>query len=172
MIQLMLNELSPNNGEIKYKKPLKIGYLSQRPYIFSATLLENVTMFQNYDEHHVLDVLKEVGLMEKVTQLSKGINTMIGDGYEMLSGGEMRRVELARLLLLNPDVVIFDEPTTGLDIKTEQLIVHTVNQFANEKTVITIAHRKEVLKYATRYIEVQNGEVREIDVPHKGGVMQ
>ncbi|GGI03973.1 ABC transporter ATP-binding protein/permease [Mammaliicoccus vitulinus] len=172
LIQLMLNELSPNNGEIKYKKSLKIGYLSQRPYIFSATLLENVTMFQNYDENHVFDVLKEVGLMEKVTQLSKGINTMIGDGYEMLSGGEMRRVELARLLLLNPDVVIFDEPTTGLDIKTEQLIVHTVNQFANEKTVITIAHRKEVLKYATHYIEIQNGEVREIDVPHKGGVMQ
>ncbi|RIL51035.1 ATP-binding cassette domain-containing protein [Mammaliicoccus fleurettii] len=172
LIKLLLNELSPKKGDISYKKTLKIGYLSQRPYIFSASLLENVTMFLKYDEHHVLNVLDEVGLTEKVSQLSKGINTMIGDGYELLSGGEMRRIELARLLLLNPDVVIFDEPTTGLDIKTEQLIVDSVNQFAHEKTVITIAHRKAVLKYATHYIEVLNGEVHEIDLPRKGGVIQ
>lgn len=169
LVHLMLNELNPIEGTINYKKSLKIGYLSQRPYIFSATLLENVTMFQNYNESEVRHVLEKVGLIQKTAQLSKGINTMIGDGYEMLSGGEMRRVELARLLLLDPDVVVFDEPTTGLDIKTEQLIVDTVNQFAQEKTVITIAHRKEVLKYANHFIEVNNGKVSVVENPLKGG---
>lgn len=148
-----------------------MGYLSQRPYIFSASLYENVTMFQNYDENRVNEVLTEVGLLEKVKQLSKGMHTMIGDGYEMLSGGEMRRIELARLLLLDPDVVIFDEPTTGLDIETEQLIVQTVNQFAHQKTILTIAHRKEVLRYATDYIEIHNGTVQSYDASQKGGGM-
>lgn len=171
LIKLMLNELNPNEGKIIYKKPLKMGYLSQRPYIFSASLYENVTMFQNYDENRVDEVLTEVGLFEKVKQLSKGMHTMIGDGYEMLSGGEMRRIELARLLLLDPDVVIFDEPTTGLDIETEQLIVQTVNQFAHQKTILTIAHRKEVLRYATDYIEIHNGTVQSYDASQKGGGM-
>ncbi|ORI06079.1 cysteine ABC transporter ATP-binding protein [Mammaliicoccus sciuri] len=171
LIKLMLNELNPNEGKIIYKKPLKMGYLSQRPYIFSATLYENVTMFQNYDEKRVNEVLTEVGLLEKVKQLSKGMHTMIGDGYEMLSGGEMRRIELARLLLLDPDVVIFDEPTTGLDIETEQLIVQTVNQFAHQKTILTIAHRKEVLRYATDFIEIHNGTVQSYDASQKGGGM-
>ncbi|UXU83440.1 ABC transporter ATP-binding protein/permease [Mammaliicoccus sciuri] len=171
LIKLMLNELNPNEGKIIYKKPLKMGYLSQRPYIFSASLYENVTMFQNYDENRVNEVLTEVGLLEKVKQLSKGMHTMIGDGYEMLSGGEMRRIELARLLLLDPDVVIFDEPTTGLDIETEQLIVQTVNQFAHQKTILTIAHRKEVLRYATDYIEIHNGTVQSYDASQKGGAM-
>lgn len=169
LIRLILNELNPNEGEIYYKKSLKLGYLSQRPYIFSATLRENVTMFQNDDEYQVLEVLDQVGLTDKINHLNKGIDTMIGDGYEMLSGGEMRRIELARILLLNPDVVVFDEPTTGLDIQTEQLIVNAVNQFAKEKTVLTIAHRASVIKYATHFIKVEDGEAFEVAHPSEGG---
>lgn len=169
LVKLIMNELSPIKGQVQYKKDIKIGYLSQRPYIFSASLVDNVTMFQNYDKKQIEDVLQRVGLIEKVNQLSKGIETKIGDGYEMLSGGEMRRVELARLLLLNPDVVVFDEPTTGLDIKTEQLIVNAVNQFSKEKTIITIAHRQEVLKYANNFIKVNNGDVQVTNSPLKGG---
>ena len=169
LVKIIMNELSPIKGQVQYKKDIKIGYLSQRPYIFSASLEDNVTMFQNYDKQQIEDVLQRVGLVEKVSELSKGIETKIGDSYEMLSGGEMRRVELARLLLLNPEVVIFDEPTTGLDIKTEQLIVNTVNQFSKEKTIITIAHRQEVLKYADNFIKVNNGDVQVTNSPLKGG---
>ncbi len=66
-------------------------------------------------------------------------------------------------------MVIFDEPRTGLDIKTEQLIVNTVNQFSKEKTIITIAHRQEVLKYADNFIKVNNGDVQVTNSPLKGG---
>lgn len=169
LVKIMLNELNPNKGTVSYKKELKIGYLSQRPYIFSASVKENVTMFQHYDEHFIHQILDKVGLKEKVEQLSQGIHTMIGDGYEMISGGEMRRIELARLLLMDPDVVVFDEPTTGLDIKTEQLIVDTINEFAYNKTIITIAHRKEVLKYADHFIELRDGRINHIDNPLQGG---
>ncbi|GGI39355.1 ABC transporter ATP-binding protein/permease [Mammaliicoccus stepanovicii] len=169
LVKIMLNELNPNKGTVSYKKELKIGYLSQRPYIFSASVKENVTMFQHYDEHFIHQILDKVGLKEKVEQLSQGIHTMIGDGYEMISGGEMRRIELARLLLMDPDVVVFDEPTTGLDIKTEQLIVDTINEFAHNKTIITIAHRKEVLKYADHFIELRDGRINHIDNPLQGG---
>src|SRR5699024_9611812 len=151
LVKIIMNELSPIKGQVQYKKDIKIGYLSQRPYIFSASLEDNVTMFQNYDKQQIEDVLQRVGLVEKVRELSKDIETKIGDGYEMLSGGEMRRVELSKLLLLNPEVFIFDEPTTGLDIKTEQLIVNTVNQFSKEKTIITIRSEEHTSELQSRF---------------------
>lgn len=169
LVQLIINELNPKKGNILYKKDLTFGYLSQRPYIFSATLLENVTMFKNYDEQAVNVALNKVGLQQKVANLKNEIHTMIGDGYEMLSGGEMRRVELARILLLNPDVIIFDEPTTGLDVKTEQLIVRIIAELSETKTIITIAHRKEVLKHADTFIELKNGQIYEVDNIEQGG---
>ena len=64
----------------------------------------------------------------------------------MLSGGQMRRIELSRLLLLQPDVLIFDEPATGLDVQTEHVIQSVINRKFENTTIITIAHREHTIK--------------------------
>ena len=71
---------------------------------------------------------------------------MIGEGGEMLSGGQMRRIELARILLLRPDLLIFDEPATGLDVKTEHIIQEVLLTSFRKTTMITIAHRAHTIK--------------------------
>ncbi|WP_241965022.1 ATP-binding cassette domain-containing protein, partial [Staphylococcus xylosus] len=112
LVPLLIGERTLSKGTITYAKPLHIGYLSHQPYIFNATIAENITLFKETDELAIETVLKQVALSDKVAQLKKGIYTMIGEGGEMLSGGEMRRIELARVLLLNPDLIVLDEPTT------------------------------------------------------------
>lgn len=159
LVQLLIGERTLSKGTITYAKPLNIGYLSQQPYIFNATIAENITLFKETDESAIETVLKQVALSDKVAQLKKGIYTMIGEGGEMLSGGEMRRIELARVLLLNPDLIVLDEPTTGLDIETEQKIQETLQSHFSKCTTLTIAHRQEVLNTATRRWYIDGGKM-------------
>ncbi|MDN8807010.1 ATP-binding cassette domain-containing protein, partial [Staphylococcus aureus] len=77
------------------------------------SIRDNMTMFQKIEKDKILEALYDVNLKHVVNALENGIDTWIGEGGEMLSGGQMRRIELSRLLLLQPDVLIFDEPATG-----------------------------------------------------------
>ena len=98
-------------------------------------------MFNEVSDEKILQTLETVGLKEKILSLNKGIHTVIGEGGEMLSGGQMRRIELCRVLLLRPSILIFDEPTTGLDIETERVVQQTLEHNFKHATTITIAHR-------------------------------
>ncbi|MEJ7422743.1 ATP-binding cassette domain-containing protein, partial [Staphylococcus haemolyticus] len=84
--------------------------------------------------------------------LKDGIDTRIGEGGEMLSGGQMRRLELSRLLLMKPELVIFDEPATGLDIETERTIQAVLQDHFKESTMLIIAHRDTTINQAERRI--------------------
>src|SRR5699024_4015842 len=122
---------------IKYQKnKLKIGFLIQRPYIYNASISNNMTMFQEIDDNQIFAVLEDVDLKQQVNILKDGIDTWIGEGGEMLSGGQMRRIELSRLLLMRPDVLIFDEPATGLDVQTEQIIQSAISRKFKNTTII------------------------------------
>ncbi|TGR16378.1 ATP-binding cassette domain-containing protein, partial [Mesorhizobium sp. M8A.F.Ca.ET.197.01.1.1] len=105
-----------------------------------------------------------VNLKHVVNALENGIDTWIGEGGEMLSGGQMRRIELSRLLLLQPDVLIFDEPATGLDVQTEHVIQSVINKKFENTTIITIAHRENTIKNADRRIKINEGSVESIKV--------
>ncbi|WP_256026298.1 ATP-binding cassette domain-containing protein, partial [Staphylococcus aureus] len=124
--------------------------LSQQPYIFSASIKQKITMFKDIENNTIEEVLDEVGLLDKVQSFTKGINTRIGEGGEMLSGGQMRRIELCRLLVMKPDLVIFDEPSTGLDIQTEHMIQNVLFQHFKDTTMIVIAHRDNTIRHLQR----------------------
>jgi ATP-binding cassette subfamily C protein CydD len=143
---------------------INFGVLSQHPYIFNTSIRNNVTMFDDTIADKVINnVLTEVNLIDKISHLEAGIDTHIGEGGEMLSGGEMRRIELARVLLLQPDVVIFDEPTTGLDIRTEKIIQAAIARHFQQQTIIFIAHRDSTIRQADIIIELKQGKVQNID---------
>ncbi|MCC0946024.1 ABC transporter ATP-binding protein/permease [Staphylococcus aureus] len=150
----------PTIGTISInQRDLNIGILSQQPYIFSASIKENITMFKDIENNTVEEVLDEVGLLDKVQSFTQGINTIIGEGGEMLSGGQMRRIELCRLLVMKPDLVIFDEPATGLDIQTEHMIQNVLFQHFKDTTMIVIAHRDNTIRHLQRRLYIENGRL-------------
>lgn len=175
LAQLIAQNLEASGGTITYnQKNLNIGFLSQDPYIFNATIRDNITMFHQVEEAQILQVLDDVELKEKVLSLKHGLDTSIGEGGEMLSGGQMRRIELSRILLGHPDLLIFDEPATGLDVKTENVIQNVIERQFSNITMITIAHRAHTIKNADRRILIEqgvlkSGDIRKLNDPQQGG---
>ncbi|HDP4240314.1 TPA: ABC transporter ATP-binding protein/permease [Staphylococcus aureus] len=160
LTHLIAGVYQPTIGTISTnQRDLNIGILSQQPYIFSASIKENITMFKDIENNTIEEVLDEVGLLDKVQAFTKGINTIIGEGGEMLSGGQMRRIELCRLLVMKPDLVIFDEPATGLDIQTEHMIQNVLFQHFKDTTMIVIAHRDNTIRHLQRRLYIENGRL-------------
>ncbi|MBS3366942.1 ABC transporter ATP-binding protein/permease [Staphylococcus aureus] len=160
LTHLIAGVYQPTIGTISInQRDLNIGILSQQPYIFSASIKENITMFKDIENNTVEEVLDEVGLLDKVQSFTQGINTIIGEGGEMLSGGQMRRIELCRLLVMKPDLVIFDEPATGLDIQTEHMIQTVLFQHFKGTTMIVIAHRDNTIRHLQRRLYIENGRL-------------
>ncbi|HEG7121251.1 TPA: ABC transporter ATP-binding protein/permease [Staphylococcus aureus] len=160
LTHLIAGVYQPTIGTISInQRDLNIGILSQQPYIFSASIKENITMFKDIENNTVEEVLDEVGLLDKVQSFTQGINTIIGEGDEMLSGGQMRRIELCRLLVMKPDLVIFDEPATGLDIQTEHMIQNVLFQHFKDTTMIVIAHRDNTIRHLQRRLYIENGRL-------------
>ncbi|HDG6012852.1 TPA: ABC transporter ATP-binding protein/permease [Staphylococcus aureus] len=160
LTHLIAGVYHPTIGTISTnQRDLNIGILSQQPYIFSASIKENITMFKDIENNIVEEVLDEVGLLDKVQSFTKGINAIIGEGGEMLSGGQMRRIELCRLLVMKPDLVIFDEPATGLDIQTEHMIQNVLFQHFKDTTMIVIAHRDNTIRHLQRRLYIENGRL-------------
>ena len=165
LAQIITQQLPVTNGELTVaSRQLRFGILSQTPYIFNTSIKNNITMFNDeITEAQVYKMLNLVGLKEKVAAFKHGIDTHIGEGGEMLSGGEMRRIELSRVLLLQPDIVLFDEPTTGLDLQTETIIQDVIHRQFQAATIIYIAHRDSTIQYADRRVYIENGSVKFID---------
>ncbi|HHO6114335.1 TPA: ABC transporter ATP-binding protein/permease [Staphylococcus aureus] len=160
LTHLIAGVYHPTIGTISTnQRDLNIGILSQQPYIFSASIKENITMFKDIENNIVEEVLDKVDLLDKVQSFTKGINTIIGEGGEMLSGGQMRRIELCRLLVMKPDLVIFDEPATGLDIQTEHMIQNVLFQHFKDTTMIVIAHRDNTIRHLQRRLYIENGRM-------------
>ncbi|HEK7169385.1 ABC transporter ATP-binding protein/permease [Staphylococcus aureus] len=160
LTHLIAGVYQPTIGTISInQRDLNIGILSQQPYIFSASIKENITMFKDIENNTVEEVLDEVGLLDKVQSFTQGINTIIGEGGEMLSGGQMRRIELCRLLVMKLDLVIFDEPATGLDIQTEHMIQNVLFQHFKGTTMIVIAHRDNTIRHLQRRLYIENGRL-------------
>nr|WP_211181637.1 ABC transporter ATP-binding protein/permease [Staphylococcus capitis] len=152
---------TPTEGSVSFNnEDTRIGFLSQNPYIFTDSIKNNIAMFNNeISDKTIIQVLEEVGLKDKVLSLKDTIYTPIGEGGEMLSGGQMRRIELCRLLVMNPDLVIFDEPAIGLDIETERTIQNVIQNHFKDTTMIIIAHRDSTINKAQRRIYLEDGHL-------------
>lgn len=92
-----------------------------------------------------------------VAGLEKGYDTPVGEGGRGLSGGEKQRVALARAFLKKPSVILFDEPTAGLDLRTEQILQRSMKELGETSTVITVAHRLHTIRRADQILFLDNG---------------
>lgn len=137
-----------------------ISVVPQRVHLFSATLRENLLLASPAASDDALRaVLERVGL-EKLLEES-GLNAWLGEGGRQLSGGELRRLAIARALLHDAPLLLLDEPTEGLDAETESQILDLLADVLKAKTVLMVTHRLQGLARFNRIIVMDNGEIIE-----------
>lgn len=141
------------------------SYIAQQPYLFAGTLRENVTMGGHFTDQEVTEALHTSGLQELVSSLPEGLDTNIGEGGRGLSGGEKQRVAVARAFLKKPTMVFFDEPTVGLDVRTEQILATSIDALAKNATVLTVAHRLPTIRKAEWLLVMEEGTVTAMGTP-------
>jgi ATP-binding cassette subfamily C protein CydC len=137
-----------------------ITVVSQRAHVFNTTLRENLRMAspQSTDEQ-IADALKQVDL--HVLLENEGLNAWLGEGGRQLSGGEQRRIGLARALLHDAPLWLLDEPTEGLDAETEQHILALLHKHCQNKTLLLVTHRLHGLEALDRICVMEEGQIVE-----------
>ena len=139
-----------------------IGMVLQETFLFSGTIAENIA-YGNPDASFemIVSAAKKAHAHEFIVNLPDGYQTEIGKNGVDLSGGEKQRVSIARAILMDPAILIFDEATSSLDTRTEQLIQEAMEELIKGRTTIAIAHRLSTLKNAHRLVVVENGQIVE-----------
>ncbi|NAO99155.1 ATP-binding cassette domain-containing protein, partial [Halomonas sp. MG34] len=139
----------------------KLSYISQHPYIFSGTFAENIAIGSTNDaSREAIQVAAEqAGIMDLVQSLENGLDTRVGEAGRGLSGGEKQRLALARAFLNQPSLILFDEPTTGLDLKTERILQNSIRKLSENATIITVAHRLHTIKNADQILFLEEGKL-------------
>lgn len=153
LLQLLVRNYDANQGELFLAgKPIadyaedtlrsQFCFLTQRVHVFSDTLRQNLQFASavNISDEKMIEVLNQVGL-GKLLEKEQGLDIWLGDGGRPLSGGEQRRLGLARILLNDAPILLLDEPTEGLDRETERQILRLILAHAENKTLIMVTHR-------------------------------
>ena len=135
-----------------------IVLVPQEPVLFTGTLSENLLLgLEGSSTKHLLQACDRAGLLETVRKLPKGLETEVGSGKHMLSGGQLRRMAIARALLRQPAILLLDEPTTGLDVQNSMLILNTLRRISDHTTVVMVSHRSEPLKASDHHLILSDG---------------
>lgn len=136
-----------------------VTYISHKSYLFKGTVRENLLMAkQNASDEEMWSVLEKVNL-SGFLKANDGLDTKLNEKADNLSGGQCQRLALARALLHNSDVYIFDEAASNVDVESENKITEQIYKLAQEKTVIMISHRLENIVNADNIFVIKSGEI-------------
>lgn len=175
LVKLLVGLYNPNSGQIKYsgesystvdmdKIRGNIGFVTQDTQLFAGTIRENL-LFVNKDatDEMCLLALKKASCDSLLDRAKNGLDTVIGEGGVKVSGGEKQRLSIARALLRDPKVLIFDEATSSLDSIIEEEITKTVELISNKKEhiAILVAHRLSTILHADKIYVLEKGKIIE-----------
>lgn len=141
----------------------QIGIVSQDVFLFGGTLRENIAYGRlDASEAEIEQAAQRARLDQMIADLPLGLDTIIGERGVKLSGGQKQRVAIARIFLRNPPILILDEATSALDTETERLIQASLEELAQGRTVLVIAHRLATVRGASRIVVVEEGHIAEV----------
>lgn len=159
--EVLINDVELKNISEKQLRR-KINLVNHNSYIFTGTIEENLKMGKaDARKEEMYRVLKQVNLYDFVMSLEDGLSFKIKDGGSNLSGGQKQRLALARALLYDSEIYIFDEATSNIDVESENEIMQVVHEMAKEKTVILISHRLYNVRKAQSIYVLKDGQVKE-----------
>ncbi len=172
LLNLLSGLLQPASGEVLVNGcPLnacdeaswfeQVSYITQHPYIFAGTFAENIAIGagRSVSRTEIERAAEEAGLAAVAAQFEQGFDTLVGEGGRGLSGGEKQRLALARAFLKRPALILFDEPTVGLDLHTERILQRSIAALAEKATMVTVAHRLHTIRHADKLLFMENGAV-------------
>lgn len=152
--------LVPEAGNVVLRPGTRIGYATQRPYLFHGSIADNLRLADPQASAARLHAVAEAAqVLRFAAQLPDGLDTVIGERGFGLSGGQARRVALARLLLREPDLLLLDEPTAFLDPDTEAELLHTLGMFARGRTILLATHSVAAMRWAETVIDLRGATV-------------
>jgi ATP-binding cassette, subfamily B, bacterial len=175
LVKLLVGLYPPKEGTILYNNISstaidlndlreKIGFVTQDTQLFSGTIRENLLFVRpDATDAECLTVLHKAACQNLLARADKGLDTLIGEGGVKVSGGEKQRLSIARALLRQPDILVFDEATSSLDSITEEEITETIREISVIKDHITIliAHRLSTIMHADRIFVLEKGNIIE-----------
>lgn len=176
LVKLMVGLYKPTSGTVLFNDTdsakvdfeevrQRIGYVSQETQLFAGTIRENL-LFVNPQatDEQCLEALTQASALSVLERAHQGLDTKIGEGGIKLSGGERQRLAIARALLRNPELIIFDEATSSLDSITEKAITDTIRGIAAARPnlmMVLIAHRLSTAAHADTIYVLEKGKVAE-----------
>ena len=175
LVKLLVGLYRPDEGEVDYNDVRfdhvdmdalreKMGFVTQDTQLFSGTIRENL-LFVNpkATDAECYEVLYKAACQNLLARADNGLDTVIGEGGVKVSGGEKQRLSIARSLLRNPDLLVFDEATSSLDSLTEEEITSTIRELSaqEERITILIAHRLSTIMHADKIYVLEKGRIIE-----------
>jgi ATP-binding cassette subfamily B protein len=174
-VKLLVGLYQPNEGTVLYNDVssteidldelrARIGFVTQDTQLFAGTIRENLLFVRpDATDEECLTVLQKAACQSLLARADKGLDTVIGEGGVKVSGGEKQRLSIARALLRQPDILVFDEATSSLDSITEEEITETIRDVSAIKNQITIliAHRLSTIMHADRIFVLERGHIIE-----------
>ena len=146
----------------------QIGYVQQEPQMFSDTIFNNIAYSRpDATVEEVMEAADVANAHGFIARQPDAYDTVLGERGVGVSGGEKQRISIARAVLMNPSILIFDEATAAVDSETENLIQDAIDKLIQGRTTLMIAHRLSTLKRATRIIVVDNGRIIENGPPEE-----
>ena len=175
LVKLLVGLYRPQGGDVRYDGfsvnevdldalRERIGLVTQDTQLFSGSIRENLLFVNpNATDADCMSVLKKAACDSLLARADKGLDTLIGEGGVKVSGGEKQRLSIARALLRNPNLLVFDEATSSLDSLTEQEISKTIRDVSMRKDLITIliAHRLSTVIHADKIFVLERGKIVE-----------
>jgi ATP-binding cassette subfamily C protein CydD len=177
LVRLLVGLVSPSSGRITVNgtdlarlDPAgwrgRLAYVPQRPFFFKGTIRDNLLLgCPQADEDAIRTALASAHATPFIDRLPNGLDTELGDRGAGLSGGELRRLALARVFLRDAALVVLDEPTAGLDAESEQLVGEALERLAAGRTMLLISHREGLLRRAERVVVLVAGGVERVVSP-------
>ena len=141
------------------------GYVPQNTFIFDDTIQNNILLANNLENNLIKynEVVREVELDNLISKLKNRDKTIIGENGQFISGGQKQRIGIARALINNPKILIFDEATNSLDARLEENIFNLVKKLSNKISIIIISHNLNIKKHCTKTFRLVDGNLKNIN---------
>ena len=160
--EIIIDDINVKDIKIQSLRKL-MGIVTQETFLFNESVKNNIAYgLENYPIEKIIEAAKAANAHNFILEMPDGYNTIIGERGVKISGGQRQRLSIARAILKNPDIMIFDEATSSLDNESEILVQEAIERMMVNRTTFVIAHRLSTIRNATRILVLDRGKIIQI----------